>query len=255
MKTFHPIIVALALVAGGCSSTANRAAAPGPGAPAFASPTELTGSFRSPDTVLHWKNHAAADGGTIVEFNLMPPEEYTILAFLPPATDSFHHEDVAENTRFHYRLRPFFGRPSPIATITTGKIPQTDTSNLEQEGPLPDGTAGTSTIQRSIRSMATFAQAAPTDLTAARASPTSIDLRWHDCASDEDGYLLEISVGAPDDFQVCALLPRDTTSFKKIFLQPDTSCYFRVRAFFYGAPTEPVTVTTPAGTNTQVNNL
>ena len=48
------------------------------------------------------------------------------------------------------------------------------------------------------------------------------------------------------DFVVCALLPPDTTSFRKIALPPTTKLHFRVRAFFYGDPSKPASLTTPA---------
>jgi len=250
------LLAALAMIATGCSSSIPVKTAGGNAkAPAFTSPSGLTGTYAAPDIILHWKNNSKTDGGNIVEFNLLPPEEYTVLAFLPPDLNDFRHEDAAPDTHFHYRLHPFFGQPSSTVEITTGKIPESDAPNMELEGPLPSDPAHPRTTRRSLRSTATFAEAAPAGLTAIQASPTSIDLRWQDRASDEDGYLLEISIGAPDDFKVCALLPPDTTSFKKIFQQPETKCYFRVRAFFYGTPTEPITVTTSAGANAQATNL
>jgi len=236
------ILFAVVFLAGCVSSGRNDRS--GTADTAFAPPTGLAGVYAASSVTLKWKNHATASGGNLVEFNFDPREEFTILAFVAGNVTTFRHEDVAGETRFNYRLHSYYGQPSGVAEITTGDIPQSDAPNMELEGPLPE-TNAVKTAVESIRSPATFAAAAPDHLAASQASPTSIDLRWQDHASDEDGYLLEIATGRPEDFAICALLPADTTSFKKIYLQPHTRCYFRVRAFFYGTPTPTVTVVTP----------
>lgn len=249
------MMVVLAMLAG-CASAPVRNSAQNP--VPFAGPTGLTASYASPDIILTWKNNATETGGNIVEFNMNPKDEFFMLDFTPADVTRFRHENVAPETSFNYRLHPFFGRVSELATITTGEVPEEGAPNSELEGPLPaegPSTAVPAGQQSSIRTEATFTSATPAHLTAVQASPTSIDLRWEDRASDEDGYLLEISAGTPDDFKACALLPPDTTSFKKIFLEPETKCYFRVRAFFYGKPTDPVTVVTPPEKKTIGNSV
>jgi hypothetical protein len=98
--------------------------------------------------------------------------------------------------------------------------------------------------QCSLRKITTFAMATPSDLTTTLSSPTSIDLRWRDHSLDEDGFLLEISA-SNGDFVPCALLPPNTTSFRKTELPSETKCYFRIRSFFYGKPSEPVSAKIP----------
>ena len=97
----------------------------------------------------------------------------------------------------------------------------------------------------SIRKRQTFALATPTDLAANLSSPTSVDLHWKDHASAEDGYLLEVSRHPNREFVPCALLPARAASFRKTGLPPETKCYFRVRAFFYGKPSDQASVTIP----------
>jgi hypothetical protein len=227
----------------GCSTTNS-----GKNISAFASPSELTETLTNGNNVvLHWKNNSTAEGGNWVEF-ATPGSEYVQLdVFMSDAIGTtFVHPRLAPQTTFIYQIHPFFGKAAGPIGITTG----ISTSNAPAlgEGPI----VSTNEIsfaeknQRySIRSLKTFSKAAPTDFTAILSSPTSVDLRWKDNASDEDGYLLEIAASATGKFYACALLPSDTTSFRKTGLPPNTKCYFRVRAYFYGKPSDSVSVTTP----------
>jgi hypothetical protein len=76
-------------------------------------------------------------------------------------------------------------------------------------------------------------------------SPTSADLSWPPRAANEDGCLVELSARPDRDFVVCALLPPGATSFRKASLPPNTTCYFRVRAFGFGEPSDVAHVTSP----------
>ena len=217
---------------------------------AFAVPTQLTAtldcsSTNGCDATLHWQNHATADGGNWVEF-ATPGSDFTKLeVYLSEANGtSFVHPRLAPQTQFIYHIQPFFGQATVPVAITTG-IANTNSADLE-EGPIATTNAvADTTPKKSIRSLDTFAQAAPGDLTATLSSPTSVDLHWTDRASDEDGFLVEMGPQKDGRFYVCALLPPDTTSFRKIMLPENTAIYFRVRAFFYSKPSETVSVQTP----------
>lgn len=222
----------------------------------FAGPTDLVATMPDPYNIhLQWKNHATADGGNLVEFQLHPEgaslpaeemEEFLILGFLGPKEDRFRHENLGSETVFWYRIRPYFGNCTEPVGIITGSAAAAQNEPAEPEGPLedppkkPDGGGDL----KSIRAHRTFAAATPTDLTLSLSSATHVVLRWKDRAADEDGYLVELSVHPDRDFQVCALLPPHTTSFRKIALPPETKIYFRVRAFFRGPPSNRVTKTT-----------
>jgi len=225
-------------------------------AAAFAAPTELKGALVPGGHVdLSWKNNATQPGGVWVEFTT-PGTDFVKLDPLWPETTQYRHPDVAPDAKYIYRLLPFFGRPSDVVTATTGEGPPEGTPNTDEEGPLPGSEmeAAGHGPKKSIRAAATIAEAAPGSVTAKLGSPTSVDVRWRDLANDEDGYLLEISPDPALGFQVCALLPPNTTSFKKAYLPSHTKCYFRVRAFFYGNPTEPVAVnTSPEKTSSKAN--
>jgi len=235
-----PVILA-ALVFAGCSTTSKT----GDTADRhFAAPDHLTAYYTNGDAVLHWQNHATADGGNWVEFST-PGSEYTKLDIYLAEENgtNFVHPSIAPQTQFIYHILPFFGQATEAASVTTGPA-STNTTDLE-EGPLPETNTVKTASTLSIRSAATFADAAPSGLTATLSSPTSVDLRWTDRASDEDGFLVEASLQPKGPFKVCALLPADTVSFRKIQLPAETTCYFRVRCFFYGKPSETASVITP----------
>lgn len=231
-----PVLMSLLV---GCS-TVSSGKPPGSGSePAsFAPPSQLAATLTNGNVFLHWKNNCTADGGNWVEF-ATPGSQYVQLnlSSSDAKATSFLHPKVAPQTTCLYRIQPYFGQASKPVEITTG-VPTNNTPGLE-EGPIvPTGTSTSGKIERaySIRSLRTFATAAPADLTAALSSPTSVDLHWKDRASDEDGYLLEIGRSSAGPFNICALLPPDTTSFRKIQLPPKMKCCFRVRAYFYGKP-------------------
>jgi hypothetical protein len=213
----------------------------------FTSPTGLTAALTNGNNViLRWKNTAMAEGGVWIEYTTPNYEYIKLDAF---ASDdhvtSFLHENLASQTTFIYRLQPFFGRPTKPVEITTG-AGTNDPANLAA-GPITstnDIDSGEKILKYSIRSVQTFARAVPTDLTATLSSPNSVDLHWRDHALDADGCLLEVSARADGDFVPCALLSSDATGFRKTGLPPQTKCYFRVRAFFYGNPSDTASVTT-----------
>lgn len=199
---------------------------------------------------LRWENRAIEDGGNFLEFNLGQEQEFSILDLLLHDTTLIRHPDVARGTRFNYRLTPFFGRISNIVIITTGDATTATSALREFDGPLGEisPTAGLSMPHAklfSLRGPQTFAAAAPADLTVQLASPTTIDLRWRDHASDEDGYLLQISTDGGKQWWICAYLPPNTVSFRKTRLPPKTEVRFAVRAYFRGQSSAVASVVTP----------
>ncbi len=222
---------------------------------AFASPTQLTAMLTNGNVVLHWKNNSTADGGNWVEFATPGSDFVQLDVFMSDASSTtFVHPRVAPQTTFIYQIHPFFGKATAPIEISTGS-PTTNAPSLD-EGPIASTNEIISgkTKTFSIRSLKTFAKAAPTDFTATLSSPTSVDLRWKDNASDEDGYFLEIASSATGKFYPCALLSADTTSFRKTGLPPNTKCFFRVRAYFYGKPSETASVNTSSQLPPAPNN-
>ncbi len=235
--------LALILAAAGCTSPRSAA-----DAQAFASPIELQARLSGASNIdLTWKNRATAEGGCWVEFTT-PGSEFVKLDPLWPNETTYQHSDLAPGTKHIYRIVPFFGVPTPPVSITTGPAGSSTTTNAIEEGPI-DAEPGSKPVaegpKKSIRHFATFAEAMPDGVTVSLYSPTTVDVRWRDRARDEDGYLVEVAADANGPFQVCALLQPDTTSFRKVHLPPDMKIYFRVRAFFYGKPSNLADATTP----------
>ena len=209
------------------------------------SETQLSATLTDARTIdLSWTNPRTEECAWFVEFNLGAETEFSILTIVPPQTTSFRHSELATDTKFTYRVLPAIGRASNLVSITTAATaPSNVAPEFEAEGPLnepPPASPATASLRTSVP-----AHAVPGQLTATLSSPTSVDLRWRDRASDEVGYLVEVSLRPNQDFAVCALLPPDTTSFRKARLPLATTCYFRVRPFAHAAPSNTATATTP----------
>jgi hypothetical protein len=226
----------------GCARprTSHRAPDAAKGFPAGAAPRATLVSPTRIDLV--WQRPAADVAGHWVEFTT-PGADFVKLEVAWPERTAFTHADLAPDTTFIYRLVPFFGHASPVAAVRTGRA--TGRPPREAEGPLDEPTPPPAEAKGSVRSDATRASAAPANLTVTLAGPTTVAIRWRDRAADEDGYLVEMAQGE-QPFQVCALLPADTVSFRKVGLPPLTELRFRVRAFALGAPSPLASATTPA---------
>jgi hypothetical protein len=244
MKMTRAASVVLLLLSAACSPTGRGGGSGADGGPgAFTSPEDLAATLVPPhDVDLRWRNDARELGGVFVEFATDPNGDFTMLAQLWPETAQFRHKDLAPETTYVYRIRPFFGAPSPVVTVTTGPRPAPGTRE-PVEGPLDEGR--TSSGGKSLRAPESMADAAPAGLIAILSSPTAVDLRWMDRASDEDGYLVEIAPDPVGPFRLGGLLPADVTSFRKTQLPPEQRASFRVRAFRYGAPSNVASVTLP----------
>ena len=204
---------------------------------AFAPPSDLMAEWQGDrDVELRWRHHAQAPGGYWVELTT-PGGDFVKLGAVWPDAPRFRHTDLAPETTFIYRVQPFFGEPSTPAELTTGEGP----AGVLEEGPFV-----TPADARAGRSLRAHADAAPVALSATLAAADTVELRWQDRTRDEDGYLIEIADGATGTYAVRALLPPNSISFRALGLPQHTRLRFRVRAFFYGTPSNLVAVTTPA---------
>jgi hypothetical protein len=235
-----------------------EAAAPASLAPAGKSgPSDpgvtLTGAMPDPINVdLAWKSAMPDAAGHVVEYTSDPKDEWVILKIMPQPISEFRHPDLAPETHFFYRIRPYFGLTSSTIDATTGKTPSDPGQGIVGDNdPVIDKPGPAELAQKkSLRNAATKEEAGPAELTGTFVSPVSLSLRWRDRAADEDGYLIEATTDPERGFDAVALLPADTISFTIPGLPPDTKCYFRVRAFYYGQPSNVVEETTgkePAG--------
>ena len=219
----------------GCSSSRSEGRnANAADATAFATPTKLSARLVDPINIdLQWKDNATAEAGYFVEYSPEANNEFIIIEALPPGTTHYRHPHLLPQTRFVYRVRPYFGPASNAAVVQTGKEgPQ------QAPGPelLKEAPPAETESKKSIRSIRTAAEAAPTDLTATLIPPAGVKLLWKDHASDEDGYLLEIKPEWGSEFRVSAFLASNTTSLVTYNFPFESKFTLRVRAFFYGEP-------------------
>jgi hypothetical protein len=214
----------------------------------------LTATLAGPvDIDLQWQNHATDAAAYLIEFTLTPPGPYTIVTAVPPDKNAFRHARLAPQTRFTYRVRALFGKPSNVVEVVTGRAP----ANLPPHTPLrmpepvlppndpeAEEAPGNPGVERSVRDPRTADAAAPTDLTATLVTPVNVILRWKDNAQDEEGYVLEASRDARQGFFVLGLFPPDTTEFEiPDRLPAEAKCYYRVRAYFSKASNRAVQTT------------
>jgi len=220
---------------------------------------QLTATLASPvDIVLKWQDPDKTVAGHTIEYASDTNGAYIILGFLPPDQTSFTHSNLMPQTSFFYRVRPFYGPASAPIDLS---LPE-GLSDEEYRKRFLEATdygwaapqtypSGVSVRQASIRNAATSADATPSDL---RAEPVPIAvsgfrLTWKDLASDEEGYLLEIKPPEATDFSVCALLPPDINAFGYVFSPPARKASLRVRAFYYGPPSNIAGQTTGVGSH------
>ena len=206
---------------------------------AFSAPTELTAVLADPINIdLKWKDNATDEAGYFVEYSPYANEDFVIIEALPPNTTTFRHADLMPQTRFLYRVRPFFGKASNVAEVMTGKegpqqAPDANIADPETAKAVPGAATD---IKKSLRSTLTITEAAPTDLAATLIPPAGVGLKWKDHASDADGYLIEIKQGSDSDFKVSVFLDPGGSSWISYGFPFKTKFFFRVRSFFYGAP-------------------
>jgi hypothetical protein len=216
------------------------------GASSSDEPIHLTATLASPnDVALEWKDPTPNAAGHIIEFTSGTNPEFITLGFLPPSQTTFTHARLAPATTYYYRVRPIYGPASNPVEVTLPK----ELSNAEYAAKfaLPEDYSWaspktiapqTEVAMRSIRNVQTADQGAPTDLNASLVKTTvsAFSFTWTDHASDADGYVLETMPEGASDFTVCAVMDPHINSFGYAFSPPARSAHFRVRAFYYGTP-------------------
>ncbi len=241
-------LTVLLLVSGalGCSSEGPRGAA-GP-------PIQLTATLASPvDIDLEWKDTVPGAAGHVVEWTADLKEDYVILATLPPDVTSFRHPNLMPQAACHYRVRAYYG---PVSNSVEIVLPQglSDAeyaARFEGEEDFSWGapaTAGAQAATKSIRDASTAAAAAPADLKGVLMPVTvsGFKLTWTDRASDEEGYLLEMKPDGSADYRVSAMTAPNINSFGYALAPPARKALVRIRAFYYGKPSNLESKTTGA---------
>jgi hypothetical protein len=209
---------------------------------AFAPPTQLTATLTDPtDIDLTWRDHATRAAGYFVEYQPEADDKFIIIAALPPNATAYRHPRLLPRTRFVYRIVPFFGPSSNTAEI---KIDYAKDGQPPSAPKMTESGSLEASVKRSLHDVKTFTAAAPTNMRVMFMPPNGVTLTWKDHASDADGYLVEIKADWSPDFKVSTFLPPGTTSATSYGFPPGTDFVFRVRAFFYGQPSNAAEQTT-----------
>jgi hypothetical protein len=252
--------LALMLIAGVLAGCSRREPSGSPTLSQSSSQTiALSAALLSPtDVKLTWKDPAPNAAGYIVEYATEPQGEFTTLGFVLLDQGTFTHPNLMPETNWYYRVRPYYGPASdPVEVALPDALSDKEYARrfarpedyswaaprITPAAPIPDGV---NAAKLPIRSAESAAKAAPTGLKAALVHSTvsGFQLTWSDHASDEDGYLLEMKSSQGPDFAVRAVLDRDTNSFGYAFQPPQRRATLRVRAFYYGQPSNLAHVTT-----------
>ncbi|MBP2478002.1 hypothetical protein JOF53_006874 [Crossiella equi] len=195
------------------------------------------------DVTVRWSTAGPAPDGRVLEYAHDPNGEWTVLKFLAPEDNTFKHDSLIPETRFYYRVRPYFGRPSAEVTVTMpepkpGEKPDEDPHEWAVPQTLPGGPAAT----RSLRADA--AAAAPTDFTGVPMTSQGIRFTWTDNAGDEQHHAIEVRSRTGQPWHTAALLDANVNSFGVETLPEERAATYRVRAFYYGEASTVVTVLT-----------
>jgi hypothetical protein len=224
-----------------------------PSAPA--SPITLTATLATPvDIDLSWKNAAPAETQVYaVEWTTDPELGFTVLEYVGPDQTTFRHPRLMPETPQYYRLRPLHGQaPAPVRVTLPADLQEKDYV-IRMESPedfswgVPFKEPATSPMRMfALRDPKTASRAIPTQLKADLMPITvsGFKVTWKDHASDEDGYLLEIKPEGKGAFEVVARLEPDVTSIGYALSPPDRSAEVRVRAYYFGVPSNTVHLVT-----------
>jgi len=238
MTRIPALVLLVAGLAGCTGSPGGSRPAAGTSAPAAGPAIRLTATLTTPtDVALAWSSRQPAAAGLVVEFATEPGGPYTILEFLPPDQTAYAHPDLIPETPFYYRVRPVHGPATDPVEVT---LPAGDLDAKAREdnhewavprtvhrGPGPTS---------AIRDARTAVAGAPTDLTATVMHANGIKFTWADHASDEEGYLIEVKPAGSTRYATAAMLDPDVNSFGLVTLPNEKIASFRVRAFYFGEP-------------------
>jgi len=192
---------------------------------------------------LEWTTPAKDVAGYVVEWSPDPSTGFNILQFVPPAQTAFVHRDLRPDAASFYRVRAFYGQPSSAIEVSLDES-LSDADYVARYGEAEDfgwavPKASSTTSNADTRSLRVAgARAAPQDFSASRVESTVSGFRftWTDRASDEEGTLFEVRPAGAPDFQVRAVVAPDVNSIGYALEPPARKASFRVRAFYFGSP-------------------
>jgi hypothetical protein len=219
----------------------------------------LSARLASPtDVALQWTGTDAGAAGRTVEYADRAGGDFVVLEFVAPSTATYTHPDLMPDTTFYYRVRPYYGPASAAVAVDLPPGEYDDAAHEnDPDWAAPSARPEPGVARSSIRAAPASigpavpsgapAPGAPTDLRATVRDPNGISFTWTDHATDEDGYLLEVKPAGAASWRVAAVLDRDVNADGLVTLPNEKRASYRVRAFYFGPPSNVVQETTGKG--------
>ena len=220
------VVLASALALSGCASRSDDPSTAG---------VRLTATLHPPqDVTLRWTGADPSAAGAVVEFATDPGGPYAELEFTPPRRTTLEHPDLMPETTFYYRVREIYGPASATVDVTLPPGDLDENAHADDPDWAAPQVRPEAVPKRSVRAAA--ADADPLGLRATVMDPNGIRFTWTDRASDEEGYLVEVRPAGAADFRVAAVLDPDVNQYGLVTLPDEKRATYRVRAFYYGPP-------------------
>ncbi len=190
--------------AGGNSAFSNEAGATTlpdpPSAPGALSATAVSNSQIN----LAWTDNADNESGFKIERKTGVAGVYGVIDSAGANATMYSSTGLAGSTQYYYRVRAYNAGGNSTY------------SNEANATTLPNPPA------------------APGNLTATAVSNGQIDLAWTDNSSSEDGFKIEIKIGAGGEYTEVAIVGADVTNYSSPGLEAGTEYFCRVRAYNAG---------------------
>lgn len=163
-------------------------------------PTNLTATAASSKQInLSWQDNATNEANYYVERALASKGPWKVIAALGANVISYQNTGLTQNTTYYYQVRCKAGNTYSSYSNTANAM--------------------------------TAALAAPTGLTAAVISASSISLAWTDNTNYETNYSVERSPNGSKSWTVIATLGANVITYTNTGLTVGTAYYYRVRAY------------------------
>lgn len=186
----------------------------------FNAPSNLVASPLSSSQInLTWTDNSTDEMYFYIEQKMGATGAYSQIAYVPANVAAFTSAGLTQNTTYYYRVRAY---------NSTGY------SSYSNEA-----------------SATTLTFNAPSNLTASPLSDTQVKLSWTDNTLDEIYFYVEYKIGATGTYAALPSLSANTKTYTHANLTPNTTYYYRVRAYSaggYSAYSNEASTTTPTCT-------
>ncbi|MBM3250218.1 MAG: tandem-95 repeat protein, partial [Candidatus Omnitrophica bacterium] len=196
--------------------------------PQFLAPSNLAASaLSSTEIKLTWQDNSSDEQSFRIERSNSSSGPFSLAASISANTTTYTNTGLTPSTTYYYRVCAY------KSSAVTGY----------------SNTASAATAQFN----------APTNLVAAPASSSQINLTWQDNTNDERNFRIEKGSSANGPFTLVASISANTTSYSNTGLSPGVTYYYRVYAYKdtfssgYSNVASAATLQIPAPTNLTAN--